>query len=133
MRFPRCNDDRRNQLKDVVKIHPPAYGNEKLDYFRQAEIFIYPSFHEGIPIAVIEAMACGLPVVATRAGGLPDLVQEGVNGFLVPAGQAEALADQVAILIRDVPLRQQMQRESCRLAQEKLGIEQHVNQLVGHL
>lgn len=120
-----------NQIEDVVKIHPPAYGNEKLDYFRQAEIFIYPSFHEGIPIAVIEAMACGLPVVATRAGGLPDLVQEGVNGFLVPPGQAEALADQVAILIRDVPLRQKMQRESCRLAQEKFGIDQHVNQLVG--
>jgi glycosyltransferase involved in cell wall biosynthesis len=119
-----------NNLEDVMQIHPPAFGEQKLEFFRQADLFAYPSFHEGIPIAVIEAMACGLPIVATCVGGLPDLIQEGINGFLVPPGQAGELADKIAFLIRDCQLRQKMQRESYRLAQDQFEIEQYVNQLV---
>ncbi|MFZ6021555.1 MAG: glycosyltransferase family 4 protein [Chloroflexota bacterium] len=117
-------------LEDVIQIHPPAFGEQKLGFFRHADVFAYPSFHEGIPLAVIEAMACGLPVVATRVGGLPDLIQEGINGFLVPPGQPDALADKIAILIRDDNLRQKMQKESYRLAEGQFEIEQYVDQLV---
>jgi len=119
-----------NQMEEVIQIHPPAFEEQKFEFFRQADVFVYPSFHEGIPMAVIEAMACGLPVVATRVGGLPDLIQEDVNGFLVPPGRPDALADKIALLIRDVPLRQKMQRESYRLAQNQFEIEQHVEKLV---
>ncbi len=118
-------------LEDVIAIHPPAFGEEKIEYFRQADVFAYPSYQEGIPIAVIEAMACGLPVVASGVGGLPDLIHDGINGFLVPPGRAESLAEKIALLIHDDALRRNMQQESCRLAREQFEIEQHVNQLVG--
>ncbi len=75
------------QMEEHVRVHPAVFDQRKLDYFRDADIFVYPSYHEGMPMAVIEAMASGLPVIATRTGGLPDLVTHGENGILTPAGQ----------------------------------------------
>ena len=59
-----------------------------------------PSYHEGMPISVIEAMAAGLPVIATHVGGIPDLVTDGENGLLVSPGQPEELAAALAELIK---------------------------------
>lgn len=65
------------------------------------DVFLLPSLGEGISNTVLEAMACGLPVVATRVGGNPELVQHGVTGTLVPVGDAEALAGAILELLDD--------------------------------
>jgi len=57
-----------------------------------AHAFVLPSFAEGVPVVLMEAMASGLPVIATRITGVPELVEDGVSGFLVPPGDAGALA-----------------------------------------
>lgn len=83
-----------------------------------AAVFVLPSHEEGLPIAMLEAMAAGLPVVVTPVGGVPDAVQDGVNGFLVPAGDCRALAGRLELLLRDPDLRQKMgaaNREKARL------------------
>jgi glycosyltransferase involved in cell wall biosynthesis len=78
------------------------------DWYRRASVFVMPSLYETFGISVIEAMAFGLPVVATNVGGLPEVVQDGVTGILVPPKDPNALADAVIRLLRDSDLRRRM-------------------------
>jgi glycosyltransferase involved in cell wall biosynthesis len=61
-----------------------------------ARALVLPSFAEGLPVAIMEAMALGRPVISTYTAGIPELVEPGVNGWLVPAGAIEPLADAMA-------------------------------------
>jgi glycosyltransferase involved in cell wall biosynthesis len=117
-------------LEQFIQIHPAVTGADKINLFRAADIFVYPSYHEGMPIAVIEAMACGLPIVATQVGGLPDLVCPGLNGLLVPAGRPDQLANAICQLIAQPQMRHAMQIGSFRLAQERFDIENLVLRLL---
>jgi len=133
------NPGERNQLIQTIKnkdlngtihLHLPVSGAEKLAFFRAADVFVYPSYHEGQPMAVIEAMACALPIVATNVGGLPDLVSTGENGLLVEPGKPELLANALDCLMKDRELRLWMQNKSYQRALENYDIEQHVSKLV---
>lgn len=70
-----------------------------------ADVFVMGSAHEGLPVAIMEAFAAGLPVVATRVGGVPQQVREGREGFLVPPGDPQALADALVRVVEDPSLR----------------------------
>lgn len=70
-----------------------------------ASVFVLPSYNEGLPVAVLEAMAAAVPVVTTRVGAIPDLGIDGAAGFLIDPGAIEDLADRLAILISDPTLR----------------------------
>jgi len=72
------------------------------------DLFALASEWEGMPISIIEAMAAGLPVAATTAGGVPELVEHEVTGLLVPPGDTPALADALARLARDPCLRREL-------------------------
>jgi hypothetical protein len=76
--------------------------------YRRAAVFVMPSWFESFGISVIEAMAFGLPVVASRAGALPETVQDGITGLLVPPGDSDALARAVLKLLEDPALRRRM-------------------------
>ena len=78
------------------------------DWYRRASVFVMPSLYETFGISVIEAMAFGLPVVATNIGGLPEVVQDGVTGILVPPKDPDALAEAVIRLLRDPELRRRL-------------------------
>jgi len=89
------------------------------DILRGARVFAMSSDAEGLPLSVIEAMACGLPVVATAVGGLQELVRHGENGFLVPAGRPDELAKALIRVLRDPGLATRMGRAGLERAHEQ--------------
>lgn len=77
-------------------------SNEKIpEYMAKADLFVLPSLSEGFPLVIAEAMASGLPIVTTNVGGLPDIVKNGENGFLVEPKNPEALADKIMLLLNN--------------------------------
>lgn len=100
---------------------------------RRAQVFVLPSYREGMPRSTQEAMAMGLPVVSTDAPGARETVVEGENGFLVPVGDSRALADAMARFIADPSLAGRMGRESRRLAEEWFDEGRINSEILGHL
>ncbi|MFY7863785.1 glycosyltransferase family 4 protein [Roseateles sp.] len=80
----------------------------------EADISLNPSLADNMPVSVLEALACGVPVVSTRVGGIPDLLQDGVSALLVPPADPAALAQAALELIEDAALRQRL-REGGRV------------------
>jgi len=70
-------------------------------YYQRAHLFVLPSFAEGLPVVLIEAMASGVPVISTRIAGIPELIEHNVEGLLVPPGRVDCLRDAIQQLLRD--------------------------------
>lgn len=92
-----------------VKFHPPATGGDKFDYLAAADLFVFtPRQREGHPWVIVEAMAAGLPVIATDQGAIAETVIDGESGWIVPAGDGGAIAGKAALLAGDAKLRERM-------------------------
>jgi glycosyltransferase involved in cell wall biosynthesis len=76
------------------------------------DVFALPSLHEGLPIALVEAMMLGKPAVVTRAGGTPEVIHDGREGYLVESRDPEALANRIVTLLSDGSLRLKMGSEA---------------------
>jgi glycosyltransferase involved in cell wall biosynthesis len=76
-------------------------ADAKARALRESDVFLMPSTSEGLPVALLEAMAYGKPIVATRVGGIPDVLADGREGLLVPPGDVDALAGAVGTLVAD--------------------------------
>lgn len=106
------------RLNAPVRFEGFVHGVKKLDLLSLCDIFASPSLvmnggrQEGMPVSVIEALAAGLPVVASSTGGLPELITDGHNGFLVPPGDAPALSCAIRALRNDQALRERMSRNA---------------------
>ena len=124
---PRSFDDvvrswiRRNGLEDRVRLHGVLTGRAKAAAYYDADVFCFPTYFaaETSGLVVMEAMSCNLPVVATSWRGLPEIVDDGDSGFLVPPQNAEALAERLEMLIRDYTLRWRM-GEAARAKYERI-------------
>lgn len=94
-------------LRDNPNVSFPGIvtGDDKIRLFEQASLFILPSYHENFPIAVLEAMAAGLPLVVTPVGALPEVLREGENCLYVQPGDVAGLAERIIRLVTDPQLR----------------------------
>lgn len=112
---------RRLGLGEVIRFC--GYKAGVLKYLHKFDLFVLPSVDEGMSNALLEAMACGLPVIATNVGGNAEVIIDGKTGVLVPACEPTSLAEGILRLIQDRNLRIQMGTMGRELAVKKFGIE----------
>jgi len=117
-------------LSDKVNYLGKKYGKEKNSAFSEADIFIHPTYNDCFPLVLLEAMSYSLPVVSTFEGGIPDIVEDGVTGFLVPQKNVETLAEKIELLINNPGLRQQMGEVGRKKYEKEFTLEQFETRLV---
>jgi len=110
-------------LEGRVVLHGHVPPSEVCEHLHRADALLHASVTEGLPNAVVEAMACGLPVVATDVGGTSEALRDGVDGFLVPPRDPEATAAALRSLWRDAGLRAQMGRAGRARVEAEFTIE----------
>jgi len=117
------------QLDDTVAFLGTVYDGVKEAAFLQADIFILPSYSEGIPQSMLEAMAFGLPVVVSNVGGIPEVVRDGEEGLIVKPGDIDALCGALRQLIESVEYRRKMGAAARRRIAMHHTVEIYMRQL----
>ena len=103
-------------------------GARKQQLLREADVFVLPSYCEALPLGVLEAMAAGVPVVASRVGGIPDVIEHEVSGLLIEPGEPHALAQAIVGILTDDSLRQRL-REAAHRDVKRYSIEAVLGEL----
>jgi glycosyltransferase involved in cell wall biosynthesis len=106
-----------------------GYQEDVAPFYAAFDALVLPSGNEGTPVSVIEALAAELPVVATRVGGVPDVVRDGEDGFLVEAGATDDLADRLAQLAGDPALRARMGKQGRERVLPRYAVERLVEDI----
>ena len=124
-------------LNECVDFPGPLYGKNKDELFRNADIFVFPTLFskETFGLVNIEAMKWGLPVISSNEGVIPDIIQDGINGYIVDPKNTEMLAFRVLNLIRDPALRQSMGRAGRDLYEKHYSneaYEQNVKEAINY-
>ena len=116
-------------LTDCVTLAGQLSDEEKFFELSQADIFVLPTHTEGFPLSLLEGMAMGLPVVTTPVGGIPEVVKDGVNGYLVPPRDVETLAERILTLLKEPGQRLRMGEANARLYREQLSAHKVVDRI----
>ncbi len=109
-------------LDKYVSVPGWIKGDEKLDLLKNADVYILPSYNEGLPIGILEAISAGLPVIASSIGGIPEAVVDGVNGFLIEPGDSRSLAKKLQELSDDHRKLNEFSHSSKNIALEKFSM-----------
>lgn len=117
-------------IADRCEFHGWVTGDEREALFERAAVYCLPSKNEGLPMSVLEAMAYGIPTVATAVGGVPQVIEDGVNGFLVDVDDEAALSERLASLLAKPELREELGRNGRDQIVRNFGLDRTVAQVV---
>lgn len=99
-------------------------------YYAASDVFVIPSVVEAFGLVTVEAMACGKPVIGTNVGGIPEIIVDGVSGFLTEPKNPEKIAEKVILLLKSPKLRKKMGRNGRKIAEEKFDIKKRVHKIL---
>jgi glycosyltransferase involved in cell wall biosynthesis len=130
LRIMLCGDGERRAVEEASAerdladwVEMPGWVSDKAACYLEGDIFVLPSYSECLPMALIEAASYGLPLVSTSVGGVPDIVIDAQNGFLVAPGDVPALKARIAALAGSAQMRRDMGREGRRIAGERFSLD----------
>lgn len=118
-----------SQLQLSRQVEFIGFVNDVSSYLEQLNVFVLPSQAEGLPFSIIEAMAKGIPVVATRTGGVPELVLDGQTGLILDEATPDAIAGAITKLLEDKKLAQKMGAAARRRSRELFSVHPMVTQM----
>ena len=117
-------------LTEVVELVGAAEQLDVLAWWRRATVAVLTSESEGMPLSLMEAAACGVPAIATAVGGVPELIEDGVTGFLTSRGDAEQLAAALERVLGDADLARRLGAAARRRAEERFTLARQVDRLL---
>lgn len=128
----------RNRLKelgidDCVQYHGPVFGTDKAALYAEADIFVFPSMNEAFSLVVLEAMSNSLPVIASSQGGIPDMVCDAGNGFIIDGPDVQLYASKMQYLMENPELALRMGQSGRKIFEEKYSLEVFENNIVACL
>lgn len=123
-----------HDIKDkVIFLGGAVKGDEKINVFKEADIFVLPSYSEGFSTAILEAMAAGLPVITTNVGAAPEVIANDESGYVIEPGDIAALANKINYLIERDELRASMGNKNHQLCEEKYSADVVIKDLLSDL
>jgi len=111
---------KQNGIENIAKYQGWVDGNKKEKLLNIADAYILPSYNEGLPISILEAMSYSLPVISTKVGGIPEILENGENGYIMEPGDNEAIYHAVKLLLADKDKAKMMGRKSYQKVKEHL-------------
>ena len=128
--FIRIGGDPKQSAEPRIK-HSGYIEDEKLlaAYYQAADIFVHGAKVESFSLVILEAMACGIPTIASDVGGIPELVKEDETGFLVPPGDSVTMSQRISLLITNAELQNSLGKNALSAARN-LGIENQAKRYV---
>lgn len=118
-----------NGVKGGVSFLGWVKGEEKDRLLKESSIFLFPSYNEGMPVALLEAMAYGLAIVTTNVGGIPQLIDHGMNGYICEPGDIQDMAEKVSELLQDDKKRAEFGSAARDKAVSHYSLEIHLQKL----
>jgi glycosyltransferase involved in cell wall biosynthesis len=110
-------------LESRVRLVEPVFGADKVKFLQQSDVFLFPSYHEGLPYSVLESLAAGTPVIATKVGGIPDAVVDGVQGLLIDPKDPKQIVGAIRRLAADPALVRAMSQNCLSRSRDMFGLE----------
>ena len=110
----------------------PVFGDDKVKLMSGADVMVLPSYSEGLPYALLEGMAAGIPIIATPVGAIPDVMAHGTHGFIVPPRDGKSIAEALAVLAADRDRLSWMSRACRRRIRAAYSIERLAAELSHH-
>ncbi len=126
-------------LEDAVSYVGPKYGDDKIEYFERVDFFVHPTLNDVQPLTILEALQYSLPVISTPEGTIPDMIKDDINGYVVPKGKSEPLADKIEFLVKNPGLRTEMSKRARQSFDERFTLQKFeenfvnaMNQAINH-
>jgi len=116
-------------LQDNITYAGWIVGDDKDTLMRNTDIFVLPSYGEGMPMTILEAMSYAIPVIATNVGGIPELIKDGETGYLIEPGNLDQLLEKMKKLIEDENMRLSMGKKGIEAVEKDFSISEMANKI----